>query len=278
MSPSNVLRVFREDGIASGWGHVFQSLLNVARGIKLFALRRRAKWRRRNLAGTELYLQMQKDEYRLAASAWTPEKLDPLVGWWDFHNSFSDYDTKLFRNYNTIGMRALEYGCGPGRNIERFSSQFDRIDGVDISPEIIARGTEYLKSKGIDSTLVANDGKTIPFKDNTFDVVFSVICLQHIASRTVRHEILSEAHRALKPGGLLAFQMGFGYHPHSVDYYADAFGVQGTNGAADVRIEDVRLLESDLLALGFEKFSHVVGEPCMDLHEKWVWIQVTKPS
>lgn len=273
----NVIRVFTSQGPKAGLMHLGQSSLNAIRGLlpALFRLRKRIG--RRNLEGSQKYLRMQNDEYEIAASRWTPRQKDPLVGFWYEHNDFSDYDTLLFRNFDTEGKVALEYGCGPGRNIERYWERFSAIDGVDISKTIVSKGVAYLRSQGIEAKLLVNNGSDIPADDGNYDVVFSVICLQHISSHAIRMRIFEEIYRVLKPGGLFAFQMGFGPRPDSVSYYSDDFEAKGTNGARDVRIENAQDLETDLSSLGFEKTNWVFGDPCQDLHEKWIWVQAFKP-
>lgn len=270
--------MFISQGPKAGLLHLGNSTLNAIRGSLLALVRLKQRIGRRNLEGSQKYLRMQTDEYENAASQWTPRRKDPLVGWWDQHNSFPDYDTLLFRNFDTEGKVALEYGCGPGRNIERYWNRFSTIDGVDISKTIVSKGVAYLRSQGIEAKLLVNDGSDIPSQDEIYDVVFSVICLQHISSHAIRMRIFEEIYRVMKPGGLLAFQMGFGRRPDSVSYFSNDFEAGGTNGARDVRIENTQDLEADLSSLGFEKTNWVFGDPCQDLHEKWIWVQAFKPN
>ena len=83
--------------------------------------------------GKKDYLKMQNDYYDEYASKWSLSFRDPVVGSYDAHNDWSDYDEYLFKDFDTTGMIALDYGCGPGRNLVKFNSRFERIDGVDIS-------------------------------------------------------------------------------------------------------------------------------------------------
>ena len=82
---------------------------------------------------SEKYLTMQKDYYNVEASHGSLENKNPVVGWYHEHTVFADYDNYLFKDFDTTGKVALEYGCGPGRNLIRYASRFDRVDGVDIS-------------------------------------------------------------------------------------------------------------------------------------------------
>ena len=68
----------------------------------------------------ENYLAMQKYYYNQDAARWSIFNRDPVVGSYDAHNSFDDYDKFLFKDIDTTNMVALEYGCGPGRNLIKF--------------------------------------------------------------------------------------------------------------------------------------------------------------
>ena len=273
----NVIAVFREQGPASGVQHVLQSTGTLV----WFAIEKFARFGSRltrfGSKKTNRYLRMQKSEYNLMARRWNSKNKNPVVGWWDQHNAFEDYDRFLFRGITTHGSIGLEYGCGPGRNIERFHDRFKRVDGVDISRTNIRKAKRYLGSLGVTNTnLWANNGIEIEKKDE-YDVVFSVITLQHIASYSIRFSILTEVYQALKPGGIFTFQMGFGLRSESVGYFDDAFEANATNGGCDVRVEDSKDITDDLVKIGFENIDVVFGEPCQDLHEKWIWVKATKP-
>jgi hypothetical protein len=47
-------------------------------------------------------------------------------------------------------------------------------------------------------------------KSDYYDFVLCTITLQHIPVYTIRSKILTDILRVMKPGGLFAFQMGFG--------------------------------------------------------------------
>ena len=159
--------------------------------------------------GIQKYLGMQKAFYEREAGKWSLDNRDPVVGSYDQHNAFSEYDTKLFKEFDTTDKVALEYGCGPGRNLVKFHNRFKRIDGVDISQVNLDKAKTNLDRHGIISNLYLCDGKSIPVENETYDVVFSVICLQHIACYDIRFSIFKEAHRVLKTCGYFCFQMNY---------------------------------------------------------------------
>jgi ubiquinone/menaquinone biosynthesis C-methylase UbiE len=228
------------------------------------------------------YLSMQNSYYDEYASQWSLNFRDPVVGSYDAHNNWSDYDTHLFKDFNTEGKIALEYGCGPGRNIVKFSKRFKRIDGVDISAINIEKAelnTAHNKVTKPELYVTSGDNLSM-INDNTYDVVFAVICFQHICVHEVRFNILKEIHRVLKPGGQLCFQMGYGGKEGipTAGYYENIYEAVSTNGHADVSITDESALVNDLVEkIGFKNYkSDIRPTGPGDNHRNWIWVQVEK--
>lgn len=227
---------------------------------------------------TNKYLDMQRSIYDQDASNWSTTNKNPVVGTYDEHNSFSDYDNFLFKDFNTSGLIALEYGCGPGRNIVKFSNRFSRIDGTDISPICIEKAKVNMEANGLPVTnLFVTPGDSIPAQDNTYDVVFAVICLQHICVHDIRYKIMTDMFRVLKTGGKLCFQMGIGGKPNAINYYENDYDALLTNGGRDVSIENEEFLKDDLTKIGFTNYrSDIRPVGPGDCHANWIWVQVEK--
>lgn len=226
------------------------------------------------------YLNMQLNWYENRAKDWSLKNKNPVVGSYEAHNKWKDYHDYLFPKVDTTDMIALEYGCGPARNLIHFHEKFKRIDGVDIGPLNIENARKNLEEAGIPlPNLHVNDGKNIPEKDNTYDLVFSVICLQHIASYSVRDHIIQEIHRVLKDDGYFCFQMGYGGRKRQqwVEYHEDAFDAKATNGYHDVSVTDEKYLVDHLTKIGFKDivtFIRPTGPG--DHHVNWIWVQCKK--
>lgn len=223
------------------------------------------------------YLSMQKNFYDNEATTWSLSNKNPVVGSYHQHDAFSDYDTFLFKDFDTTNKVALEYGCGPGRNIIRFSNRFTRVDGVDIAETNLKNAVLNITDAGLTvPNLYLNNGFDIPVPDETYDVVFSVICLQHICVHEVRYKIMEEIHRVLKPGGYFCAQMGFGGRANSVAYYTNKVDAIATNGYCDVSIESEDFLKDDLNKIGFSDYKSDFRAPCCDVHSQWIWFQAKK--
>lgn len=225
------------------------------------------------------YLNMQKNFYESEASRWSFENRDLVVGSYDRHNLWSDYDHFLFKDFDTTNLVALEYGCGPGRNIIRFNNRFKRIDGTDIAQMNLVKAEENMRSSNItNSILKVCDGKSIPFEDNSYDVVFSTICLQHICCYDIRFAIMKDVYRVLKPNGHFCFQMGFGGGRHGSSYHQNDVNVGTTNGGHDVVFDNEDFLKTDLVdKIGFTNYkSDIRPVGPGDNHRNWIFVQVEK--
>jgi SAM-dependent methyltransferase len=87
------------------------------------------------------------------------------------------------RHRSPEALRILDVGCGRGDTVAWLCAQGWDAYGIDISPEYVQRGREYLARVGADPARlqVMNDDFTYPFPDNMFDVVLSDQVIEHVA-------------------------------------------------------------------------------------------------
>ena len=101
---------------------------------------------------------------------------------------------------------ALDFGCGVGRLTSALSNYFDECWGVDIAPTMIELAKKFHHDNSRCKFLLNQSDHLRSFPDGTFGFIYSSIALQHMKQEYVRRYLL-EFVRALKPGGILVFQV-----------------------------------------------------------------------
>ena len=229
------------------------------------------------------YTAMQKQSYQNAASIWNIHNLDPVVGSFIAHNNWEDYDTFLFKDFENLNTKSvLDFGCGPGRNLVKFSDRFARIDGVDISETNLKNAVTWIKHNNKDENkhklILCNGVDLKNIQDEQYDIVMSTIAMQHICVYDIRYSYLKEFHRVLKPGGYITIQMGYGSpSPRTVDYYANNYDAVSTNRECDTEISHFSQVENDLIKIGFKSFNHYIRPTGPgDCHPAWIFFNAQK--
>jgi SAM-dependent methyltransferase len=228
---------------------------------------------------------MQKKWYEQAAlrSVYTSnEKIDHVVGSYEKHNEWKDYDDYLMKYVDNDYKNkiALDFGCGPCRNIIKYHNRFARIDGCDISPENLENGKKNLNFHKISiPNLYSTNGDDLgDAQKNYYDFIFSTIALQHICVHEIRFSILKCMYNTLKNNGRISIQMGFGIEsPNSVGYFENYYEAPGTNRTCDTRVEDPYFIQNDLSIIGFKQFEYwirPVGPG--DNHPNWIFFTAVK--
>ena len=209
-------------------------------------------------------------------------KKDFVVGSYESQNRWKDYDDYLMKGVGKSykNKLALDFGCGPGRNSIKYHDLFRRIDGVDISEELIKKAKENFKFHKVSlPKLFVNNGYDLSgIEDNTYDFVMSTIAMQHICVYSTRFNLLKEFYRILKKGGKISIQMGYGKDsPQSVGYYEDYYNSIRTNRGCDTRIESPAQVRKDLVKIGFKDFEYDIRPTGPgDIHPNWIFFWAKK--
>jgi ubiquinone/menaquinone biosynthesis C-methylase UbiE len=109
------------------------------------------------------------------------------------------------------GQSVLDIGCGTGSlaiAAKRRVGPSGSVQGIDASPEMIARARRKASKTGVDVTFTNGVVEALPFPDRHFDAVLSTLMLHHLP-RDARRQCARELRRVLKPGGhVLAVDFG----------------------------------------------------------------------
>lgn len=100
----------------------------------------------------------------------------------------------------------LEIGCNWGRWCIAAARAGYRAVGVDPSLKGIRAAIRVAKQLGVSATYVVADGRHLPFRDQSFDQIFSYSVLQHLSKENAK-ETLSEIRRTVRVGGCSLVQM-----------------------------------------------------------------------
>ena len=105
------------------------------------------------------------------------------------------------------GADVLDCGCGMGFYLLAMQQlRAVRLTGLDMDPDRL----RYAEELGVRATLVQGDGEALPFPDASFDRMLMSEVLEHVPDDGAA---LREAHRVLRPGGILAISVPQARYP-----------------------------------------------------------------
>lgn len=226
-----------------------------------------------------------------------------IVGNYGWHEEFP-YEKFLFNDLATKEPlidfstgSVVDFGCGPGRMVLRAKKLFPKVDGIDISEYAI----EYARENIPNSDFYVSSGIDVgDAPENTYDIVFSTIAIQHIPVKTIRTNLFRGFYNLLKPGGFMSIQVA--YNPNyqagvwsndteHANYDSDFFNATRTNGHADMVINasDLDKIQSDLgqiftnVKLGLANVSNLYNNLNGQYHAPywatdWLFIQGKKKA
>ncbi len=104
---------------------------------------------------------------------------------------------RLIQRYVPSGSHVLDAGCGFGEWVAYLTSKGYAAEGVDFSPEIVAR----LRAAYPEQRWMQGDIRGIPAPSGSFDAVISWGVIEH--DEAGPGAALREFHRVLRPGGMI---------------------------------------------------------------------------
>jgi ubiquinone/menaquinone biosynthesis C-methylase UbiE len=128
-------------------------------------------------------------------------KRSDIAGADEFHVRGAAVSKELAESISLEGATVLDVGCGLGGPCRMLADEYNcQATGIDLSNEYIRTAKELSKLVKLDSktSFIQGDATSLPFDDNTFDVVWT----QHVQMNIPdKNKLYSEISRVLKPGG-----------------------------------------------------------------------------
>jgi SAM-dependent methyltransferase len=138
--------------------------------------------------------------------------------------------------------RVVELGCGPGLPVARAISEKHRFVGVDISAEQIA----VARRNAPRGSYLRADMSQIEFRPGSLDAVAAFYSIFHLPRREHR-ALLSGISRWLRPGGVLAANLGAVDNPGAVEEWVDGVSMFWSSYDAQTNLDLVQRAGFELL-------------------------------
>ncbi|MEV4877139.1 class I SAM-dependent methyltransferase [Streptomyces cyaneofuscatus] len=175
----------------------------------------------RNMRTTDDVLTLLDDLFAPEAHRWTAD----AASWWDgFYEDrakpvpfFAEKPDESLVSYVDRGLvtpgRALELGCGPGRNAHALASLGFDVDAIDLSPAAIAWAEERAEVPGAGARFHCGDAFVLTSDGadgaggaelaGPYDLIYDSGCFHHLPPHR-RISYLALLDRCLAPGGHFA--------------------------------------------------------------------------
>lgn len=121
------------------------------------------------------------------------------------------------------GMKVLEVGCGGGHFTNMIKKYFPNCEvwGIDLDTNHINFAKNKCKELGLDVNYLEADINNLPFKDESFDLIFSHTVVEHLPFEN----FITEQYRTLKVGGhLVIMRVAGGKRDNPYMYLEDEIG------------------------------------------------------
>ena len=129
-----------------------------------------------------------------------------------FRYSLQDYMHDAFRFDDFPGQLVMDLGCGAGIDSAEFARNGAKVISLDLTRRATQLTRDLLEETGLPSAVIQASATALPFRDDTFECVYSYGVLHHIPEVETA---LAEIHRVLKSDGRVMVML---YHQDSLLY------------------------------------------------------------
>jgi len=145
------------------------------------------------------------------------------------YKEYAPWMPRLMEFEKFRGAKLLEVGCGMGTDLLQFARGGARCTGIDLTPRSIKISKHRFRLYGADGNFMISDGERLPFRSDSFDVVYSNGVLHHTPDTAAS---VREVHRVLRPGGVAKIML---YHRNSLNYWLEIVLRRGVLGLEFLR-------------------------------------------
>ncbi len=209
----------------------------------------------RHIRSVDDVLRLLDGMFAQEADRWTAGAAD----WWDgFYADrsrpvpfFADKPDENLVSYLDRGLltdgRALDLGCGPGRNALLLATRGFEVDAIDLSPSAVAWAEERARETGAAARFHCGDAFALAGTElaGPYDLIYDSGCFHHLPPHR-RISYLALIDRLLAPGGhfaLVCFAAdGVGSEVSDTDFYR----LSGLHGGLAYTPESLRWIFSEL--------------------------------
>jgi glycosyltransferase involved in cell wall biosynthesis/ubiquinone/menaquinone biosynthesis C-methylase UbiE len=129
------------------------------------------------------------------------------------YGSYAPWMPDVMEFAGHAGQQVLEVGGGMGTDLAQFARHGAIVTDVDLSEGHLQHARENFRLRGLTGRFVHHDAETLPFENDTFDLVYSNGVIHHTPN-TAR--AVAEVLRVLKPGGRAIVMV---YAENSLQYW-----------------------------------------------------------
>ena len=176
----------------------------------------------------------------------------------------------------------LDVGCGVGQTPVYIAQKYGcEVTGIDVSARMIKRANERKEKNNATRTtfLVADAGKTLPFEDDTFDIVITESVLNFIENK---EKTLQEFKRVAKPGGYIGLNEVYLINEEKKipERVLDSLNNSNFFQAEIMREEDYReLLEKVKLPIIYDRTGSIeAGDEARNMADRFGWWHIIKTT
>ncbi|MEO0785182.1 MAG: metalloregulator ArsR/SmtB family transcription factor [Pseudomonadota bacterium] len=179
--------------------------------------------------------QLSEIQSRRATQA--AQYFDSIADTWDtvrgLHFSNTAIEDALISAVGTGPFRqVIDVGTGTGRMLTLLSPLAERVEGLDLSHQMLTVARDNLAKAGITNAYVRHgDASAMPFEEGSADLIV-LHQLLHFIDQPAR--VLQEVERVLTPGGKLAI---IDFAPHALEFLRTDHGHRRL-GIADTALEE----------------------------------------